>query len=121
MGHRPRLYKALKIMPLIGWGALFAFPAIQFLAQLAGAALGREHPGPQRPRRVVAHMLVVPARQFRDPMRFLVLVKPHYAPLHLPVSPSMACVIRRVPRSSTVARHCSEAGQNSSTSRCRAC
>ena len=39
------------------------------------AAFFADHPGPQRPWRTMAHMLRVAARQVRDPVFVLVLMK----------------------------------------------
>ena len=61
---------------------LIAFPAGEALAERAFTALGGGGPGPVRPRRVVAHMLVVPALELGDPVPFVVPVKADDALVH---------------------------------------
>jgi hypothetical protein len=42
----------------------------------------RENPGSDLPRRIMAHMLGVPALKICDPMVFGVLMESHNAPFH---------------------------------------
>ena len=61
---------------------LIALPAGQPPAEGAVAALGGGGPRPVRPRWVVAHMLVVAALEFGDPVPLVVPVKAHDALVH---------------------------------------
>jgi hypothetical protein len=63
-------------------GRLVADHAVQHLAQPRAATLLREHPRPQLPRRIVPHVLVMAAGQFRDPVVLIVLMKACYRLLH---------------------------------------
>ena len=56
-------------------GRRVAQHAVQHLAEPRAATLLREHPRPQLPRRIMPHVLVVAAGQFRDPVALIVLMK----------------------------------------------
>ena len=53
-----------------------AFLAEQLDSQKSGPALGRQHPRTHLPRRIVPHVLPVPALEIGDPVPFLVGMKP---------------------------------------------
>jgi hypothetical protein len=52
------------------------------MAQKSGAAFHRGDPGPYCPRRIMAHMLRVPAFQFDNPVALFVLPKADDPSIH---------------------------------------
>jgi hypothetical protein len=61
---------------------LVAFFAVKDRAQTAPAPLARNHPLPVHPRRIVPHVLAVPAVQVGNPMALLVLMETDDLALH---------------------------------------
>lgn len=61
-----------------------ALPTLDFRADESIPPLGRQHPGPVLPRRVVAHVLLVAAGKLDDPVGLVVLVKSDDPDRHTP-------------------------------------
>src|SRR5438309_1269838 len=62
--------------------ALVAFPAVQFHAEAAAAALRSDDPWPLRPRRIVPNVLAVAAFEVGHPITGLVLMEANDLALH---------------------------------------
>lgn len=73
----------------IGGRARVALLAFQPPPQHARASLPGQHPGAHGPGRIVAHVLEMPAGQFRDPVVVLVEVKTGDGLLHVLVDPEI--------------------------------
>src|SRR5689334_8881033 len=65
----------LSILP-VGWRPRIALPAFEHPAERRFAALRGRHPRAVDPRRVVPHVLEVAAGELRDPVAFVVPMKP---------------------------------------------
>src|SRR5690349_17199924 len=72
----------VRARPRIRRRADVALSAGKHATERRSAAFRRHDPRPVGPRRIVAHVLVVPALQLGDPMLLAVAVKADDAPLH---------------------------------------
>jgi hypothetical protein len=72
---------------VIGRRSGIAFRAVQPVAEPAGPPRFGDHPWPLYPRRIVAHVLEMAARQLRDPMVLFVQMKSGDGLLHDYTSP----------------------------------
>lgn len=79
---RPKMKASLVFLRTSLTCAFVAAPAFQDAAQAAVPALLSRDPRPDLPRRVVTHVLRVPALQLRDPVPLLVLIVPHDSTIH---------------------------------------
>jgi hypothetical protein len=73
-------------VPPIAWRAFVTLLAVEDASERSFATVGRGGPRSVRPRRIMAHVLVVPALEFGHPMLGVVPMKSDDLPFHETVS-----------------------------------